>query len=449
MDQQTFEKSVAVALEHLYDLPYLQVHPLGQILIDDPGREGRGRILQGILRDAVNALKPSAEPAALPHAWRTYRYLFLRYWQALTPQEVASQLGISERQARRTYREAHDALSSLLWDRYLKTARSMPGRAEQAREVSASRSSGGDSQLGADGDVLGAELGADGDGDVVRQHGSVLEQEVDRLAAGARGETAELGEVIGGLRGIVDGLARQHGCELEVDLETPLPLLAAGRVVVRQIVLGLCAVSLEQAAGRLRLSVNSDPEGVRIGICFPVAGAEASPEVVATAENRLAVGRRLLESVHGGLRVNPIRGGSLSIEARLPRASRPTVLVIDDNPDILAVFRRYLETAGLQVVGATTGEEGLRVAQEIVPSAITLDVMMPGQDGWETLQQLRNDPATHNVPVIVCSVLRQEEMARFLGASALLPKPVTRPVLLEALARCGLPVAPGGYRSRP
>ena len=91
-------------------------------------------------------------------------------------------------------------------------------------------------------------------------------------------------------------------------------------------------------------------------------------------------------------------------------------------------------------------------ARELRPAAIALDVMMAGQDGWETLQQLKNHPQTQAIPVLICSVLREPELARFLGAAALLPKPVTRPELLGALARLGVvppsAAGPGGESGR-
>ena len=116
------------------------------------------------------------------------------------------------------------------------------------------------------------------------------------------------------------------------------------------------------------------------------------------------------------------------------------MLVVDDNPDVEIVFRRYLEGAGCEVVSARNGADGFRLAQETRPAAITLDVMMTALDGWETLQLLKNHPDTRDTPVIICSVLREEELARFLRAAEILPKPVERLALLRALARHGLPI---------
>jgi CheY-like chemotaxis protein len=86
------------------------------------------------------------------------------------------------------------------------------------------------------------------------------------------------------------------------------------------------------------------------------------------------------------------------------------------------------------VVGATAGAEVLKLARELAPVAVALDVMMPTQDGWEVLQSLKNDPTTRNIPVIICSVLDDPELAYSLGAAAYLHKPVTQADLLSALA---------------
>src|SRR5579884_246970 len=119
----------------------------------------------------------------------------------------------------------------------------------------------------------------------------------------------------------------------------------------------------------------------------------------------------------------------------LPTAETPVVLVVDDNADVLSLFRRYLGTL-YDVHPATNGEQALRLAGQVHPDVITLDVMMPSQDGWEVLQMLKNDPSTAHIPVVVCSVLRERELALSLGAAEFLAKPVTAEHLRAALQRC-------------
>ncbi len=117
--------------------------------------------------------------------------------------------------------------------------------------------------------------------------------------------------------------------------------------------------------------------------------------------------------------------------------SRPLVLVIDDEADARDLLRRHLEKAGYEVIEAATGAEGLALARERRPEAITLDVMMPGMDGWTVLNELKADPATATVPVIMVSMLRNHELGYALGAVEYLSKPVEPGRLSAILEQIG------------
>lgn len=95
------------------------------------------------------------------------------------------------------------------------------------------------------------------------------------------------------------------------------------------------------------------------------------------------------------------------------------LLVIDDNEDLVTLFRRYLAGHNWQVVGATNGAEVRRIMAQAHPTLIVLDVMMPGQDGWELLLALKKDENTRNIPVIICSVLNEPRLA--LAPGRLIP----------------------------
>ncbi|MBI2941006.1 MAG: response regulator [Chloroflexi bacterium] len=159
---------------------------------------------------------------------------------------------------------------------------------------------------------------------------------------------------------------------------------------------------------------------------------ERSPAQVALT--RLAVARRLLEMGGGTLREDPTEQGA--VELFLPSTGPETVLVVDDNPDVLHLFRRYLGGGRYRVIVAQDARSALRLAPRVKPEAITLDLMMPMRDGWEILQGLRSHPETRDVPVVVCSVLDERELALALGATEFLAKPVTQQELLTALDRC-------------
>ena len=103
-----------------------------------------------------------------------------------------------------------------------------------------------------------------------------------------------------------------------------------------------------------------------------------------------------------------------------------TVLVIDDDATTLDLTQRYLAREGLTVVTAAGGVRGLELAKQIKPSVITLDVMMPGMDGWAVLTALKKDPETADIPVIMMTMIDEKEMGFALGASEYMSKPVDR-----------------------
>jgi PAS domain S-box-containing protein len=113
----------------------------------------------------------------------------------------------------------------------------------------------------------------------------------------------------------------------------------------------------------------------------------------------------------------------------------PLVLTIDDDPAARDLLARTLTRAGFRVVGAGGGEDGLRLARELSPAAITLDVMMPGTDGWSVLSRLKSDPELAEIPVIMLTVTSDRQMACVLGAAEFLSKPIDRALLVKVLRR--------------
>jgi CheY-like chemotaxis protein len=109
-----------------------------------------------------------------------------------------------------------------------------------------------------------------------------------------------------------------------------------------------------------------------------------------------------------------------------------TVLAVDDNPEAIEIIRKYLGEE-YQVVGLLGGENALKIAKELKPAAITLDIMMPMKDGWQVLQELKNDPETQDIPVMILSIVDQKQRGFSLGAAEYIVKPVEKGVLLRKL----------------
>ena len=113
----------------------------------------------------------------------------------------------------------------------------------------------------------------------------------------------------------------------------------------------------------------------------------------------------------------------------------PLVLIIDDDRNVRDLLRRNLTSAGYRTAVASGGEEGLKMAVEMKPDAITLDVVMPQTDGWKVLSELKSKPITEHIPVVMVTIVEDRSLGYSLGASEYLSKPVDRNQLVKVLKR--------------
>jgi CheY-like chemotaxis protein len=123
------------------------------------------------------------------------------------------------------------------------------------------------------------------------------------------------------------------------------------------------------------------------------------------------------------------------VPAAAGQDGRPKLLVIDDDPIVHDLMRRFIEVDGFQVVSAMSGDEGLALAREHRPAAITLDVVMPHSDGWSVLSALKADPELADIPVIMMSMMEQRDIGYTLRAAEYLTKPIDRDRLNQVLRR--------------
>lgn len=111
------------------------------------------------------------------------------------------------------------------------------------------------------------------------------------------------------------------------------------------------------------------------------------------------------------------------------------VLIIDDDADARTLIAHQIASLGGHSTGAASGEEGMQKARLLMPNLITLDLLMPGIDGWEILKRLKADPVLNAIPVVVISLVAKERGGGLIGALSVLPKPLDGLALSRALKR--------------
>jgi len=287
-------------------------------------------------------------------------------------------------------------------------------------------------------------------------------------------ETFELRPAIEAVASTVAPLIAKNGNRLELDLARDLGTIRADVTRVRQVLLNLLSNAskfTEHGTITLRAAREPGPDGEAIRLTVRDTGIGMTPEQLgrlfqafaqadaATAAKYggtglgLAISRMFCEMMGGEITVASEPGVGTTFTVRLPvavpepgggAAARPaepegavagTVLVIDDDPAARAITRRVLVREGYRVAEAADGESGLALTRELRPDLITLDILMPGMDGWAVLAALKADPELARIPVILQTITEERNMGFALGASEYLTKPIERKRLAALVKR--------------
>lgn len=411
MTREEFLLHLRDALNHLYDPERLRRNPLAA-LFGVAHRFDTASALQRILTDAIQSLKPSpGEPPQSP-AWQIYEPLFYRYVEQWSAEEVADQLGITTRHLRRWQHVAQEALADLLWRQFGLTER------------------------------LEAEISEASNAQHPRPDLATLQQELTWLQKASGTSFSDLSQVLPPVLDLVQKLAERHRVQLDPVLAEGLPRVGIAPVALRQILISLFSVVIPRAAGgQVSFSVRPSQWDVEARIRCPQYPAGPQPPLDDEATN-LNMARQLSELCGCSLALSADARGFDAV-LTIPALEQIPVLAIDDSADTLQLLQRYTTATRYRLVGTRDPEQGLYLAEQIAPQVIVLDVMMPHVDGWEVLGRLRQHPRTSQIPIVVCTILAQRELALLLGASDFVRKPVTRAEFLRALDRQIGRMAPG------
>jgi signal transduction histidine kinase/DNA-binding response OmpR family regulator len=299
--------------------------------------------------------------------------------------------------------------------------------------------------------------------------------DLSKIEAGrmeVRPTAVDLHQLVGSCLRTVEPLVKSDRLQLVVDLPDELPVLLTDEEKLTQILINLLSNAIKfTEAGTVTISARCRGDTISIAVSDTGIGiAQEALELIfeefrqidSSSTRRyggtglgLSITRHFARLLQGEVGVQSVVGAGSTFTVTIPIRYRvavvthadgapapegvfdnhPVVLVIDDDPDVVYLFQENLTEAGYRVVGALSAEEGVRKARELKPFAITLDIIMPGTDGWAVLRQIKADPATRDIPVLVVSVVDHKDRGYQLGAFDYLLKPLERDAILAALAR--------------
>lgn len=277
-------------------------------------------------------------------------------------------------------------------------------------------------------------------------------------------ETFSIAELLDEVGTVIRPLADRNENAYNVHIDERLSSMRADQTKVRQSLLNLLSNACKfTSRGNISLNVQSLPED-KVAFVVSDTGVGMNPEQVSklftpftqadSSTTRryggtglgLTISKKFVEMMGGAITVESAEGKGTTFTMTLPRmiqdeqthsarnaedgsksnAVSGTVLAIDDDPTVHDLLRRTLSTHGFRVESAFSGEEGLQLARKLHPQAITLDVMMPGMDGWTVLLSLKAIPELADIPVVMLTIADNRNLGYSLGAAEFLTKPLDR-----------------------
>jgi len=379
------------ALVNLYDPVRLQSHELTQILAL-PRLDGTtdSETLRRYLRERIDLLRPPRTVPQNTRAWLGHQVLLLHYVRCLSLDEVCHDLNISQATFYRRQREATEALSSIVWDELNSGPR--PAAALATAEPEHTR------------------------------------QRAIALASRMPAQSVIMTALMEGVAQTIARLAKGEGVALNMAVAEDLPDIWADEAMVRQALLALLSECVCRADGdRVVLEAGYKRNEVVVRIRMPGSSSRALTEIAGSQTYRTGI--ELLRVYRGRVSIAHkanLPSVCIGLSARQPQS----VLIVDDDQETVNLYTRYLDRADYVVESANTADAAGVALARSVPDLVLLDVLLPRRDGWTVLNTLRSTPTTARVPVIVCSVIEQPELAISLGADRVLNKPISEQDLL-------------------
>jgi CheY-like chemotaxis protein len=403
MNRKQFSAALRTALMQLDDLQSLERSPLISLL--PVGAAGDALALQQHLIATIERM----QEAKTAPTDQMYDILYYRYVEQMTQRTLSYQLGISMRHLRRLQENA----ISLLADRLLKHS-----AASQALEMNLSERS----PAATGGPNSGASRG--------------VTDEIAWLREGFGTESSNLYKEF--QEAIKEGhiLAKHYQFRISHPSLLQHHLVAVPAQVLRQSLLAVLSYAVTTLAALANLKDRSLL--VEIEATYPLATVTFQQRELLAAGEEIALDSAPLQMTEQvlapfGGQITLVSMSPLRITLSVPSVGGVPILLLDDNPDARQLIQRYAEQSPFRVIATAESSHLIEQAQQWAVRAILIDIMMPDADGWDLLARLRHHPATKEIPVVVCTILPQKELAHLLGASVFLQKPISQQQFLDTL----------------
>ena len=397
-----FIEQLRYALNHLYEPEVLQYSPLLRLLLPEAGQKP-SKTLDRVLIDAISSLKPGLTIPPDAPVWKVYEFLYYRYVQCALQADLARQFSCSIRQIRREQSRALAVLADHLLQQAGLSQTDLPDLTEFTRT------------------------------EKIAQDDDSIKKEYDWLLKGSPRESIEVSAELIALRDVLRPLLNQYKVHLDLVASPSYLITTMPGAALRQALLSLLT-SLIHVAFDNSIKIHCKQGDQDLHIILQTSDLGKKDFTAQKFEEGLDDVKSLLLYGHGSLLVK-LKNRKLSIDVRLPSVRTVPVLVIDDNRDVLQLLERYTYGTRYRLIACDTPKMVVNLIETKRPVLITLDVMMNSMDGWQLLKELRNNPLSEHIPIIICSVLKQDELARSLGANDFIHKPVNQETFLTALDR--------------
>jgi signal transduction histidine kinase/CheY-like chemotaxis protein len=292
-------------------------------------------------------------------------------------------------------------------------------------------------------------------------------------------EDISIPQIMEDVRKLGRPFAAQRRIWLEVKVTHPPPLIQADAAKVKRILYNLVSNAIKFTPEGGRVTLEAQERGNMVEISVSDTGIGISPEdqkkIFGKFEQLESSHTRKYEGTGLGLALTKklveLHGGTIRVESKVGKGSKftftlpitpgqrratdrkrsvqqmmsqvpspeiqaeeapgqPLVLVVEDDPQTSELISLWLSQASYRVARAFDGEQALKLARELKPYAITLDILLPKLDGWQVLKELKSNPQTSDIPVIIISIIERSRRGMELGASDYFVKPVEKKELL-------------------